>query len=363
MTAKAYVDGLLRDACANVVARVADDRPSIPEPPDDDDNAPNEMDASPDEEFVPCWQQERDETDADDPCVGWSTCEVAHDVATAFVDAILASEQLYLRASPERCEELEPLLDPPTLQELRAPNDEPPSSGPIDEPCAEIEPPTTTPTVTDDAVPAMQASSSESGSATARDVTTAPLPVQAPSPVQVSSPLKAPKAIHKAGRPYPVAPSTTKPATTRTKRPMPPSIGLKQLTPPPSFASLDIYPQVLTDVSIFPASPRNDNQPDAFASACTKPPSMAKSSPKKLDPIVFRGGKYKAYFASGRSDASPRARRLKADAIVTTTRHHDGSPGPHHQVSGFCRQCLLYGDMRKLAECSEHNYFPPKSIA
>ncbi|KDO26062.1 hypothetical protein SPRG_08716 [Saprolegnia parasitica CBS 223.65] len=304
MSAEAYVNGLLRDACANVVGRLSDDRQSIPEPPDENDAKTN------------------------DSGVGLSTC--AHDMATTMTSEAL--ELLSLGVS------IAETLEPP------AEDDASPvacDSALVDEPCGEIvvEPPPTTATDLNHTRPTL-----ESKPSSPEDAAIDNLVDQAPSPVQAPSPAQAPKSHHKA-----VPPSTIKPAPTRSiQRPMPPAKALKQLTPPPSFASLDIYPQVLTDVAIFPASPRSDNQPD------TKPPlSMPKA--KKLDPIVFRGGKYQAYDATSRSDASPRARRLQADAPRAIV----ASKTVQHVVSGFCRQCLLYGDMRKLAECSQHNYFPP----
>ncbi|KAF0695208.1 Aste57867_13972 [Aphanomyces stellatus] len=154
----------------------------------------------------------------------------------------------------------------------------------------------------------------------------------------------------------------------------PPQIALVERTKLAAEVYLPGDPDALKLVKQ-PPSPRPHLQP---------PPAHP---PLQLEPIVFKGGKYKPYaavVAASPSSAthSPRVKKLEQ---TTTTAQQYGSPvppptkrPPHPQpaatlsistnetkpkmtpgqVSGFCRQCLLVGDMCKLADCREHNYFP-----
>ncbi|RHZ00864.1 hypothetical protein DYB35_012293 [Aphanomyces astaci] len=90
-----------------------------------------------------------------------------------------------------------------------------------------------------------------------------------------------------------------------------------------------------------------------------------------LEPLIFKGGKYKPYIQYNTSvvlspKPSPRIQKLELQYGQALKRPADLVPHPTpskasaaSQVSGFCRQCLLVGDIRKLANCREHNYFPP----
>ncbi|KAG9404432.1 hypothetical protein AC1031_004639 [Aphanomyces cochlioides] len=98
-----------------------------------------------------------------------------------------------------------------------------------------------------------------------------------------------------------------------------------------------------------------------------------KSPPRRrpLEPIVFKGGTHKPFTVESPKTMtnSPRLRKLQQSTQygsltpskrpnIPATKSDISSAAHGSQVSGFCRQCLLVGDMCKLAECREHNYFP-----
>ncbi|CAK5220304.1 unnamed protein product [Aphanomyces euteiches] len=98
-----------------------------------------------------------------------------------------------------------------------------------------------------------------------------------------------------------------------------------------------------------------------------------KSPPRRrpLEPIVFKGGTHKPFTVESPKTMtnSPRLRKLQQSTQygsltpskrpnIPATKLDISSAAHGSQVSGFCRQCLLVGDMCKLADCREHNYFP-----
>ncbi|ETW04353.1 hypothetical protein H310_04646 [Aphanomyces invadans] len=146
---------------------------------------------------------------------------------------------------------------------------------------------------------------------------------------------------------YPVA-SNAPPNTPRQLKPK------KQVLPPVvATPALSHRTKVAAEVYLAGSS-------DSIVVA--KPHHVARHVP--LEPLVFKGGRHKRFLHDpSKPTNSPRRKKLEQQYGALEPKRsvphvpiHACAPS---QVSGFCRQCLLVGDMCKLADCRDHNYFRP----